>query len=159
MRPGYPTVGADSVHQLAHHALANALTWQPFRRSVGVNQLLDLLLLMAATARTLFAVATRYFPFSHETARQALASNLPDCRTLTAGLVDALHRVLAFSRRDRRRPWTVAIDTHNLPYYARRSTPHIVGGQKKQGTKFFFGYATAVLIHRRRRYTVGLMPL
>jgi hypothetical protein len=53
----------------------------------------------------------------------------------------------------------VAIDTHNLPYYGDRATPHIVGGQKKQGTKYFFSYATAALIHRRRRYTVGLMPL
>src|SRR5262249_30585648 len=38
-------------------------------------------------------------------------------------------------------------------------TSGIVGGQKKQGTKFFHCYATAVLIHRRRRYTVGLLSV
>jgi hypothetical protein len=159
MRPPYPTIRSVSVHRFACDLLDSTLSWQPLRQSVRVEQLLDLLVLMAATTRTLFAVASRYFPFSHETARQAVAANLPDGDTLTTGLVNALHRVLAFSRRDRRRRWTVAIDTHDRPYYGRRSTPHIVGGQKKQGTKFFFRYATAVLIHRRRRYTVGLMPL
>jgi hypothetical protein len=159
MRPCHPSVTAGAVHRLAHQTLANRLQWQPFRESVGVPQLLDLLLLMAATARTLYAVAGRYFAFSHETARRALLANLPDADTLTARLVDALHDVLLFSRRDRRRRWTVAIDTHNVPYYGCRSTAGIVGGQKKQGTKYFFQYATAVLIHRRRRYTVGLVAL
>jgi hypothetical protein len=159
MRRRYPIVTAAAVHQLARHALADTLKWKPFRRSVPVADLLDALLLMAATARTLFAVVRRYFPFSHETARQALRANLPAAAALTAGLVDSLHHVLAFSRRDRRRRWTVAIDTHHVPYYGHRATPHIVGGQKKQGTKYFFSYATAVLLHRRRRYTVGLLPL
>ena len=74
-------------------------------------------------------------------------------------LVDGLHDVLCFSRRDRRRSWTLAIDNHDVPYYGKVSTPHIIGGQKKQGTKYFFRYASAVLIHRHRRYTVGLLPL
>jgi len=58
---------------------------------------------------------------------------------------------MAFSRRDRRRHWTVAIDTHNVSYYGSRSTSHIVGGEKKQGTNYFYSYATAILIHRHRR--------
>jgi hypothetical protein len=39
------------------------------------------------------------------------------------------------------------------------ATAGIVGSQKKQGTNYFYGYATAVLIHPRHRYTVGLLPL
>src|SRR5439155_27310927 len=35
----------------------------------------------------------------------------------------------------------------------------VVGGPKKQGTKWFFSYATAVLLHKRRRYTIALEPL
>ena len=73
--------------------------------------------------------------------------------------IDALHAVAAFSRQDRRRLWTLAIDLHYVPYYGSRSTAGIVGGQKKQGTKFFHCYATAVLIHRRRRYAVGLLSV
>lgn len=159
MRPPHSTVTAASVHHLAHQVLADALGWKPFRRSVGVAPLIDLILVMATTARTLFAVVRRRFPFSHETARQALRANLPKADVLTEQLVDGLHAVLAFSRRDRRRRWTVAIDAHDTPYYGDRATPHIVGGRKKQGTKYFFGYATAVLIHRRRRYTVGLLSV
>ena len=159
MRPCHPRAQAADVHRLARRTLADRLGWQPFRNSVGVGPLIDLVLLMAGTARTLYAVASRHAPFSHETARRALRANLPDADTLTGRLVDALSDVLAFSRRDRRRRWTVAIDIHNVPYYGCRSTPGVVGGQKKRGTKSFFRYATAVLIHRRRRYTVGLLAL
>ncbi len=158
MRHPHSTLTPGVIHHHARTALAGCLDWRPFGRSVGVPQLLDLLLVMAATAASLFAVARRFFPFSHETARQAVRANLPDPARLTAGLVRALHDVAAFSRRDRRRRWLLAIDTHHKPYYGAR-TPDVVGGPKKQGTKWSFAYATAVLLHAGRRYTVGLCPL
>jgi hypothetical protein len=141
---------------LARRALERALGFEGYKRSVTRTQLLDLILLVGATARTLFAVVARYFPFSHETARQALHDNLPTRDQLATRLTDALHAVAAFTRRDRLRRWTCAIDLHYVPYYGSRDTAHIVGGPKKQGTGYFHAYATAVLIHRRRRYTVGL---
>ena len=159
MRLGYTTITPATVHRLAFSVLESPLGFQTFKRSVTVGQLLDLILLIAATTRTLYAIARHYFDFSHQTAREALEYNLSTHEVLTGQLADALHAVAAFSRRDRRRQWTVAIDTHDTPYYGSRSTPHIVGGQKKQGTKYFFRYATAVLIHRRRRYTVGLLAV
>jgi hypothetical protein len=159
MRSGYQTITPATVHCTARKALEKALGFQPFKKSVTVGELINLLLLVAATARTLFAVVRRHFSFSHETARQALYHNLPHCEVLNPRLVDALHEVAAFSRRDRRRLWTMAIDVHNEPYYGDRSTPKIVGGQKKQGTKYFFSYATAVFLHKRRRYTVALIPV
>jgi hypothetical protein len=159
MRLSHSTVNATMVHQHAHQTLTGCLDWKPFRKSVPVSVLVDLVLLMAATGQTLFGIVRRRFDFSHETARQALRANLPDMSRLTKGIVDSLHQVLAFSRRDRRRRWTVAIDIHNVPFYGDRSTPGIVGGPKKQGTKYSFSYATAVLIHRRRRYTVAMMPI
>lgn len=156
MRHGYSTITPATVHCLARSVLERTLQFRPYKQSVTRHQVLDLILLVAATTRTLFAIASRYFDFSHETARKALHDNLPALDVLTERLVDALHAVAAFSRRDRLRLWTVAIDLHYVPYYGSRSTPHIVGGQKKQGTQFFHCYATAVLIHKRRRYTVGL---
>jgi hypothetical protein len=42
--------------------------------------------------------------------------------------------------------------------YGRR-TRHVVGGPRKQGTKWYFGYATAALLHQHRRYTVALCAL
>lgn len=159
MHPSYSTITPATVHCLARSVLEEALGFGDYKRSVTRVQLIDLVLLIAATTRTLFAIATRYFPFSHETARQALHDNLPELPVLTGRLADALFAVAAFTRRDRLRLWTVAIDLHYVPYYGRRDTPHIIGGQKKQGTKFFHCYATAVLIHKRRRYTVGLLSV
>ncbi len=158
MRHHHVSLTPSVIHHRARQALSGCLDWKPFRQSVLVPQLLDLLLVMAATAASLSAVARRFFPFSHETARQAVRDNLPDTDRLVAGLVGALHDVLTFSRRDRRRYWLVAIDTHHKPYYGER-TPAIVGGPKKQGTKWSFGYATAVLLHKGRRYTVGRILL
>src|SRR6266540_4310528 len=156
MRPSYSTITPSVVHHFARSVLERTLGFQPSKPSVSLHQLLDLLLVIAATTRTLFAVVGRYFDFSHETARQAVYANLTTLDVLTQRLVDALHAVAAFSGRDRRRLWTLAIDLHYVPYYGSKKTPGILGGPKKQGTQFFHCYATAVLIHRRRRYTVGL---
>jgi hypothetical protein len=149
------------VHRRARQALAGSLNWKPFHESVSVAQLLDLLLLMAATAASLFAVVRRFFPFSHQTASLAVKANLPDSANreeLTRGLVQSLYDVAQFSRSDRRRRWMVAIDINNIPYYG-QPTPDVVGGPKKRGTKWFFSYATAVLLHKHRRYTIALEPL
>lgn len=159
MRRGYSTITPATVHSHTRDALRDALGFRPYKQSVTLDQLLDLILLVASTARTLFAVATRCFRFSHETARTAVRDNLPELNVLTTRLVDALHAVAAFTRRDRLRRWVVAIDLHYVPYYGSRDANRVVGGQKKQGTKFFHCYATAVLIHRRRRYTVGLLSV
>ena len=159
MRPGYSTLTPATVHSLTRSILEKTLSFRSYKHSVTLHQLLDVLVLLSATTRTLFAIAKRHFDFSHETARKALHANLPELDVLTTRLADALHAVAAFSRRDRLRLWTVAIDLHYVPYYGSRNAARVVGGQKKQGTQFFHGYATAVLIHRRRRYTVGLLSV
>ena len=149
------------IHRRAHQALRHAFDWVPFHQSVSVKELLDLLLLMAASGASLFATVRRFFSFSHQTGSLAVKANLPSRKNidrLTRGLVDALYDVLGFSRPDRRRRWMVAIDVNNVPYYG-PPTPDVVGGPKKQGTKWFFAYASAVLLHKRRRYTVALAPL
>lgn len=160
MRHYHPITPAV-VHLRARQALRHVLDWVPFHKSVGVDTLLDLLLLMAASGASLFATVRRFFSFSHQTGSLAVKANLPDRKNierLTRGLADALYDVMALSRRDRRRHWMVGIDVNNVPYYG-PPTPDVVGGPKKQGTKWFFAYATAVLLHKGRRYTVALVPL
>ncbi len=149
-----PTV----IHQHARQALQQCWAWKPFHRSVSIRDLLNLLLLMAATGASLFATARRFFRFSHETASRAVKANLPARPQLVAGLLDALHSVMSLSRRDRRRRWTLAIDTHDVCYYGQPAA-NVIGGPKKLGTQWFFGYATAMLLHPRQRYTVALTPL
>jgi hypothetical protein len=157
MRRSHSTITPALVRSTAHAALQQAL---PCKRhgKVTVCRLLDVLLLVAALRSSLSAIVRRFrFGFSHETARQAVAANLPDRLRLQQGLLDALY---AFGGRTlRRRRWDIAIDLHYCPFYGDRNTPGIVGGQKKHGSKHHYAYATAAVIHRRHRYTVGLLAL
>ena len=158
MRHCYSRLTPSVIHNQARQVLFGCLDWKPFRETVSAIQLVDLVLFMAATAASLSDTIRRFFCFSHETARQAIKATLPDRDRLLAGLIHSLHDVLSFSRLDRRRRWLLAIDIHNKPYYGKR-TPDVVGGPKKKGTKWSFAYTTAVLLHKGRRYTVGLCSL
>jgi len=158
MRHFHSTITPAVIHREARQAFQAHLDWKPFHDSVSVADLLDLLLLMAASTASLFATVRRFFAFSHETARRAVQANLPPMDRLIPALVQTLFDAADFSRSDRRRSWLLAIDTHNVAYYGQRGA-YVVGGPKKQGTKWFFSYATAVLLHKHRRYTVALCPL
>jgi hypothetical protein len=158
MRPSYSTITPSLVRSTAHAALQQALPWKRYRRHATVPRLLDLLRLVAALRSSLSAIARRFrFGFSHETARQAVAANLPDLPRLQQGLLDALY--VFGGRLLHRRRWDIAIDQHYCPFYGDRNTPGIVGGQKKHGSKYHYAYVTAAILHRRHRYTVGLMAL
>lgn len=158
MRKKHCTITPTVVRTVARQALKNVLNWQDFGRLVSVAKLLDSLLLCAVLAYSLSACLKRFkFGFSHETGRKAVAANLSDLDELTNGLVDALHRF--GSRAVRRRKWVVAIDEHRCPFYGDRATAGITGGQKKHGSKYAYGYATAVIVHHRHRFTVGLLAL
>ncbi len=155
MRHGYSTITPTVIHQQAQDALKGVLDWQPYHESVTVVELLSLLLLMASRGESLFSIVTRLFDFSHETASRAIKSQLPSLEELTDHLVEALQDVPHFTKSDLRRSWRLAIDTHNVCYYGQHNK-HVIGGPKKQGTKWFFSYATAVLVHKQSRYTVAL---
>jgi|tagenome__1003787_1003787.scaffolds.fasta_scaffold20634913_1 hypothetical protein len=158
MRHDHCTITPASVRALAALALAGALPWKGYGRLATAQKVLDALLLAAALASSLSAVLTRFrFGFGRETARKAVDDNLPGLPELTEGLLGALY--LFGSRALRRREWVVAIDEHRDPFYGERGTFGVSGGQKKHGTKYAFGYATAVLVHLRHRFTVGLLPL
>ncbi len=158
MRQDHYTLTPAAVRGTAGQALRHALPVKDYGELVSARRLVDLLLLVAALRSSLSAVARRFgFGFSHETARKAVAANLPGQAALTEGLVDSFY--LFGGRRWRKRRWDVAIDLHYCPFYGAKGTPGVVGGQKKRGSKYHYAYATAVLVHRRHRYTVGLLPV
>jgi Transposase DDE domain len=158
MRQRHCTITPSLVRSRAHALLSRALPWRPYGRRLSAEALLDVLLLAAALGSSLFAVVRRFaFGFSHETARKAVDANLPGLAELTEGLLGALY--CFGSRALRRRRWVVAIDTHLDPFYGDRRAACVIGGKKKQGTKYFYGYATASIVHHRRRYAVGLLAL
>jgi hypothetical protein len=122
---------------------------------LAVDTIARVLWLMATLKASLHAIATRFvWPVGETTLRRGIAGQLPDPATLA----DALHRrLLAFV--PRRRPakgYLVAIDTHGVGFYGRRNTPGTVGGQRKNGTRRYFLYATAVVVERGQRYTLAL---
>ena len=158
MRQRPCTITPALVRSTAHAAWQRALPFQRYGRRVTAQRRIDLLLLVAALRSSLSAVTRRFrFGFSHETARQAVIANLPGQAALQQGRRDALH---AFgSRRLRRRRWDIAIDLPYGPFYGDRHTPGVLGGPKKQGRKYHYAYASAALIHRRHRYTVGRLAL
>jgi hypothetical protein len=158
MRHLHCTITPAVVRHTARTALEKALPCKDYGRKVTSGRLLDVLLLVAALRSSLSAIVRRFrFGFSHETARQAVNANLPDLDKLSAALVDAFY--LFGSRAWRKRTWDVAIDLHYDPFYGDRATPGIVGGQKKDGSKYHYAYASAILIHRRHRYNVGLIAI
>jgi hypothetical protein len=158
MRQPHCTITPAVVRATARAALRRALPWKAFGRLVSAQRLLELLLLVAALRSSLSAIVRRFrFGFSHETARQAVAANLPGLEELTDGLVDAFF--FFGSRLWRQRLWDVAIDLHYRPFYGDRATQGIVGGQKKHGSKYHYAYASVVLVHKRHRYTVGLLAV
>jgi hypothetical protein len=158
MRHDHCTITPATVRALAAVAIATALPWRGYGRLATAEKVLDVLLLAAALASSLSAVVRRFrFGFGHETARKAVDGNLPDLPRLTEGLLGALY--LFGSRGLRRREWVVAVDEHRDPFYGERGTFGVTGGQKKHGTKYAFGYATAVIVHLRHRFTVGLVAL
>src|SRR5258707_955693 len=126
MRHSHFTVTSATVHARARKLLQETLPWKPYGTSVSVTDLLDLLLLMAAKAASLFAVVRWYFDFCHETAWRAVKRNLPGRDQLVQGFLNALYDTAQFSRQDRRRRWLLAIDNHYVPYYGKR-IPEVVG--------------------------------
>src|SRR3954462_7423861 len=119
MRHSHSNITPASIHQQTRDTLKNSLGFHDYKHSVRVQQLLDLLLFMAASCSSLSATVRRFFPFSHQTASQAIHDNLPGLEPLRDRLVQALFDVALFSRTDRRRAWMLAIDTNLVPYYGK----------------------------------------
>jgi hypothetical protein len=144
---------------LVTHLVAS-LHLRPYKRSVPARLLAQLLLLAAATGRSLSALAQRCDAApSDEAVRLALRFNLPpDSLAVLDHLLEALHQLVPPPFR-RGRPVGAALDLHLRPYYGAADTAGTCGGQREAGTDRFWGYGTLVLLHRGLRLTVGLCPV
>jgi putative transposase len=96
---------------------------------------------------------------SDQAVRNALAATLPDFHELRRQLNRALAGGLPKALRKRRLP--IALDLVLLPYYGRYHTDpdEIYRGPRKAGTKCFHAYATAYVIFKGCRWTLGLLPV
>jgi Transposase DDE domain len=158
MRQDHCSVTSADVRREAENLLLLAVPLKDYKRSLTAAQLCHVLLAMACWGVALFTVCRRLLGLpSHETVRKALYACLPDYDFLLRGIVTALQSNLPKSFRKRR--WDLAIDLHGIPFYGDKDTPGVRGGQHKQGTKYFWTYATIALLHKGRRWTLGVLPV
>ena len=158
MRPNDSKLTPDIVHSHAQKLLAQVLPQGELKCRISWDSFLNVFILMSVLKSSLFAVVKQHpFGVSHVTFRLLVERVMPDIQTLENRLVDSFF--IPFNREMKRKSYVIAIDTHLDPFYGDRTTSSIVGGKKKQGTQHFYGYATAVLLQRRHRLTVGLIAL
>jgi hypothetical protein len=156
MRPAHCTLTPALVCRHAVQHLVTSLQLADYAVSVAATLLAKLLLWACATRRSLSALCQRcrHTP-SDESVRLALLHALPpEQDTLQRRLLVGLHALVP--RAARRRPLPMAIDLHYRPYYGVKGTPGTIGGQRKNGTKQFWAYATCVVLLEGLRLTVGL---
>lgn len=160
MRHRDSSISPRAVRFQALGVLRESFPWASPVRAVSVDQLLRVLLLAATTCGSIHSIVSSLFSFGLHGIYRAFLANCHSTEATTHALNQALHTLLARSRLDRTQPCLLALDSHFVPYYGDRvRTPGLMGGQRKAGTKFFHGYATAILLRKRRRYTVALLPL
>jgi hypothetical protein len=159
MRHHQSTVSCRAISRWAVRWLAAALHWGTAHTPVAPERLLQLLVRAAAELRSLSAIVreTAAVP-CYETVRASLAAVLPaDPQALLPATTRALQARVP--RGLRRRPRWAAIDLHARPYYGDPRTRGVFRGQPKAGTKYFFAYATLLVLRRGHTYTLGLTPV
>ena len=154
MRRGYCRITSVIVTQALCELVISHLALTDYKRRLPASLLARLMLLAAAMGRSLSFVAQRCDEApSDETLRRAVLYNLPGPELLRARLLAALHSLLP--RRLFRRAGPAALDFHQRPFYGDKDTPGVRGGKREAGTRYFWTYATLVLLSRGQRYTVG----
>lgn len=111
----------------------------------------------AGRAISLFAACLQLNSISDQSVRDHLTTALPKrLHVLRDRLNHALLELVP--ARTRRRTRDVAIDLHEIPFHGTpRQKNHVVGRKPKAGTTQFFAYATACVVNRGHRYTLGLV--
>jgi Transposase DDE domain len=158
MRRAQYTISGQDVSKWAVQCLLEALNWTSVVKGLG-ERLVQLLVRAAAEMRSFSAIAGQAnLGVSLETIRQALLQALPGTvEELLPLTTRALQRRLPKALT--RRPRTMIVDVHLRPYYGDPKTPGVFRGKPKAGTKYFFAYATLLVMRRGQTYTVGLTPI
>ena len=54
---------------------------------------------------------------------------------------------------------TLAIDFHDDPYYGNTNNSYVLGTKRKAGTSYCFKYASVCVVERKKRFTLGVLPV
>lgn len=150
-------ISPKEVHDYAESLVQRYLKFRDFSKRCTSSIIITLLFYAAARITSLSDACARLSGApSDETLRQALLAALPDGAELQQRLNRALTGDLPQALRTR--PQLIAIDTHEVPYHGqpllegreiRRSKP-------RRGTTHFHDYATAYVVRKGYRWTLGL---
>lgn len=159
MRPMHGSISRARWQQDVAGAIVSTFGLSDYGRSVPAGLLARLIMMAACVGTSLSGAAarSRRSP-SDETVRKALLANLPDDRAemerrVNAGLLQWTPK--AFFKRPRR----LAIDLHQRAYYGERENVPVRGGKRKNGTTWFWTWATAAVVEHGRRWTVAMTPV
>jgi Transposase DDE domain len=151
------TVSPADLQSRLNEELLALLPWKNSSRRLSVEVLLHVLWLMVSLEASLQAVVGRFaFGRRGNTVRSGIRRQLPDADELAERFVTRLVRMIP---RRPRKGFRIAIDTHWVPYYGSAATAGILRGRAKSSTSKFFVYATAVVVERGQRFTLGLTPV
>src|SRR3954465_3171311 len=156
MRKSINPLTPDQVYRYAVQVCQPHLKLGGPQKALG-QMILTVLFAAAARISSLSATCRRLrdVPDEHVIA-DALYATLPEDNVLRRRVQAALHGHLPKALR--RRPQTVALDLTLLPFYGAdaKTNPLVVRSKAKKGTCSFFGYGTAYVVRKGRRYTVAL---
>jgi putative transposase len=155
-RPDY-IVTKEEVYGYANHWLGSALRLEYEGTRCTASTLLQILLMAAARVASIFAACRDLADApSDQTIRNALAASLPGMteleRRLNLALATELPKAL------RRKARMIGIDLVLVPYHGQpaHNATEIYRSAPKSGTTHFHAYATAIVVHKGHRHTLGL---
>lgn len=156
MRPWEFTLSRNRFQQEAVGWLHSVLALHDFGRKLPAAMLAKLLVMASALGCSVPGAAQRCRrPPSEETVRKAVLSQLdgpPD--ELERKIVQGLQAMLP--RRFFRRAHDLALDLHQRPFYGDHDAAEVCGGKLKDGTKWFWTWATIAVVERGQRWTLAM---
>jgi putative transposase len=147
----------NEVYSYASHWLGSALKLEYEGTKCTASTLLQILLIAASRAVSIFAVCRDLADAPcDQTIRDALATSLPTIAELERRLNRSLCADLPKALRSKSR--RIAIDLTLIPYHGQpfRDEKEIYRSAPKSGTTHFHAYATATVVHKGHRYTLAL---
>ena len=147
----------DDVYGDANHWLDSALRLEYEGTKCTAGTVISVLLIAAARVVSIFAACRALADApSDQTIRDAMEQSLPPIPELERRLNRAL--TIDLPKALRRKARMIAIDLTLIPYHGQpqQDKEEIYRSSPKSGTTHFHAYATAVVVHKGHRYTLGL---
>jgi Transposase DDE domain len=157
MRPSHYTLTPAAVRAHAQTLCQKHLRLRDHGPKCTAVTLLTVLFYAAARITSLAAACKALVQApGYQATHDALLATLPETHDLQRRLNRALQGDLPKALRRARQP--IAIDLHLTPYHGEplHAEDEVYRSQAKSGTSHFHAYATAYVIRKGRRYTVGL---